>query len=827
MGVLLKDLRHSVRQLLHQPAFAAAAICSLALGIGLNTTLFSVVNGVLLRDSAIAEPDRLVEIYSGFSKDYPQLTTSYPDFLDIRAQAASLSGIAANAYVRGILTTSGHGVLVTGEAVTANYFDLLGTGPALGRGFRPDEDRAAGAAPVVVLSHGLWQRRFGGRSSVLGDTARLSGTEYTIVGVAPPRFTGTLPGIPTEFWVPVTMVERLQFSGVQMSNEASGADTSGGRLARRGLRWLFVKGRLADGRTVDDARTQIETIFARLSKEYPLTNETVTPSVVPVSSVRFHPMLDGYVKAASAGLLAAVGLVLLVACANVANMLLARSAVRQRELAIRSAIGASRARLLRQLLAEALVLAAAGGGLGVLIAAWSSRLLSGIGTSVFPMPIAFDFSVDASVLAFALTVSAATAVLFGLAPAWSASRPDLVPALKAAAEAQATRRITPRNLLVVGQLALSLVLLVSGALLGRSLLNARGADLGYDPMPVSSLSFDLQMNGYDRERAVAFRERAFQSLRTLPGVTAVSVASRLPLAPDINMDGVLVKGHHATDNDATPTDTVTVGADYFAVVGIPIIDGRAFTEDDVANGRRVAIVNETMARQYWRDSPAVGQQIYVDGYDGPPTEIVGVARDHKVRSVGEAPRPYLHRPANPALAISLVVRTSTPSATALPMLRQALWALEPDIVFTEDAPASQIAETTLAPTTIGALVFSAFGALALVLAAVGVYGVIAYSVSRRTREVGIRMALGAERRQVVSMVMRQGARLAAAGVGAGVLAAAGAGRLLESLLYGVSAVDPVAYAVAGGVLLGAAGIANLLPAIAAARIDPMRALRRE
>jgi putative ABC transport system permease protein len=418
-------------------------------------------------------------------------------------------------------------------------------------------------------------------------------------------------------------------------------------------------------------------------------------------------------------------------------------------------------------------------------------------------------------------------MLFGLAPAWSASRPDLVPALKAAAEGTGGRRITPRNILVVGQLALSLVLLVSGALLGRSLLQARNADLGYDPGPVASLSFNLKMNGYDGGRGKAFREHAFQTLRALPGVTAVSTASRLPLAPDINLDGVLVKGHHATDNDATPTDVVSVGADYFRVVGVPIVDGRAFTEDDIANDRKVAIVNQTMARLYWPRSSAVGQLIYVDGYDAPPLEIVGVARDHKVRSVGEAPRSYLHRPGAPSSEIGLIVRTTTPASAALPMLRDALWQLEPDIVFTEDAPASQIADTTLAPTTIGATVLGAFGALALVLAAVGVYGVIAYSVSRRTREVGIRMALGAERRQVLSMVMRQGARLAAAGIAVGVLAAAGAGRVLESLLYGVSTIDPAAYAMACLTLLAVAGLANLIPAIAAARIDPMRALRRE
>lgn len=827
MSTLVRDLRHAIRQLIRQPAFAVAAIASLALGIGLNTTLFSVVNGVLLRETSVTAPEQLVEIYTGLNKDYPQLTTSYPDYLDIREGVDALAAVAANSYVRGILSTGGRGVLVTGEAVTANYFDVLGAHPFIGRGFREDENVAPGMSPVAVLSHGLWQRRFGTRQSVVGETVKLSGHDYTVVGVGPAGFTGTLPGIPTEFWVPVMMVDRLEFSGVQTNRDLDGSESGATRLERRGSRWLFLKGRLAPGRSIQHVRAQIDTIFARLAAEYPATNEGVTPSVVPVTSIRFHPMLDGYVRAASAGLLAAVGLVLLIACGNVANMLLARGAARQRELAIRAAIGASRGRLLRQLLSEALLLAGIGGGLGLLIAWWAGRALSGFGSTVFPMPIEFDFSIDRSVLIFATTVSLATAILFGLAPAWSASRPELVPSLKESAEPSGGRRVTLRDVLVVGQLALSLVLLVSGALLGRGLLTAQNADIGYDPGPIASLSFNVQMNGYDVDRAAALRDRALQSLRALPGVTAVSTTTRLPLSPEINMDGVLIAGHHPPEDEGTPTDVVSVGVDYFLTVGVPIVSGRTFSEDDVAQGRRVAIINETMARQYWRDSSALGRLIYLDGFKSDPFEVVGVARDHKVRSVGEAPRPYLHRPAGKSRSIGLIARTTMPASTALPMLREALWKLEPDIVFTEDVPAEQIAATTVAPTRIGALVLGAFGALALLLAAVGVYGVVAYSVSRRTREVGIRMALGAERRQVLRMVLWQGGRLAVVGIGLGAVAAAGAGRLLESLLYGVSGVDPVAYGVACGLLLLVAGAANLVPAITASRVDPMRALRRE
>lgn len=819
-----RDLKLGVRQLLHQPAFAAAAILSLALGIGLNTTLFSIVNAVLLRGGPVKDPDRLVEVYSGLSKDFPQLTTSYPDFLDIQSGAPSLVGLAGNSYVRGILSTGQRPTLVTGEAVTANYFELLGIAPTAGRGFRADENTAPGASPVLVLSHGLWQRQFGARPDIVGQVVTISGLGYTVVGVAPASFTGTLPGIQTEFWVPLMMVEQLVFSGVQANTDKNPGKT---RLDRRGTRWLFVKGRLAEGRTVDQARAEIETIFARLSTDYPDTNDKVFGTVLPASSIRFHPMLDGYLKAASAGLLGAVALVLIIACGNVANLLLARGTARRRELAVRAAIGASRGRLVSQLLSEGLVLAVVGGAAGLLIAWWAGRALAGVGTDVLPVPVAFDFSIDPAVLLFAFVVSIATAVVFGVVPALSSSKPELVPALKESAEGSSRRRLSLRDVLVVGQLALSLVLLVSGALLVRGLLVARAMELGFDPAPISTLSFNLRMNGYDDARATAFARDAVRTLRALPGVAGATTASRLPLSPDVNMDGVKVPGHHAADDDVTPVDTVEVGVDYFSVTGVPIVAGRAFTEDEVSNRRRVAVINETMAGQYWPDGSAVGRVLYRGDFDSEPVQIVGVARDHKVRSVGESPRAYLHVPETPSGNIGLIVRTATPARAALPALREALLALEPAIVFTEDAPAEDVAATTVAPTRIGAIALGSFGALALLLAAVGLYGVIAYSVSRRTREVGIRMALGAERRQVMSLVLIQGGKLAAAGVAIGLVASAGVGRLLESLLYGVSGFDALAYGGAAAVLMLVALAANLMPAIGASRVDPVKALRSE
>jgi predicted permease len=826
MDEFLHDLKHGAGLLLRRPAFTATAILSLALGVGLNTSLFSVVNAVLYRSTPVADPGRLVEIYSSVSADMPHFTSSYPDYLSLVEGTHAFSGIAGHAFVRGILSTGGTPALVTGEAVTANYFDVLGLHPALGRAFLPEENVGEGQHPVLVMGHGMWLRRFGGRPGIVGEAVVLSGVPYTVLGVAPAGFSGVLPGLQPDFWVPVTMVSRLSFSGVQATTDNDPGPT---RLQQRGNRWLFLKGRLLPGRSVAEAQAEAEVVFARLRSEFPVTNDKTRVSVLPASSIRFHPMLDGYVKMASAVLLAAVGLVLLVACANVANMLLARGASRARELAVRAALGASRGRLLRQLLTESLALATVGGALGVLVATGATRLIARIPKDALPLPVQFDVRVDGSVLAFAVLVSLASTLLFGLLPAWRASRPALVPSLKADAtgEGSVRRRVALRDALVVAQLALSLLLLVTGALLTRGLLAARSADLGYDPAHVSELSFNLQMNGYDQERALAFRKRVIAELSAAPGVSAVALASRLPMAPDINMEGIRVAGHHQAQDEATPIDAVSVGPDYFRTVGVPILEGRAFSDEDVEQQRKVAIVNQAFARRYWPGQSAVGQRVYTSGFDHPPHEIVGVARDHKVRSFGEPPTPYIHFPASPSRNISLVVRTAAPAAAALPALRVAVLKLEPSIVFTEDAPAAEVADVTLAPSRIGAALLGAFGSLALLLAAVGLYGVISYSVSLRTRELGVRMALGAARGELVRLVLGEGARLAVVGVALGALLAGLVGRVFGSLLYGVSPLDPLAYALAAGLLLAVALAANLMPAWTAAKVDPMRALRSE
>jgi predicted permease len=811
----------------HQPGFSGAAVLSLALGIGLTTALFSVINAVLLRGSPVRQPERLVEIYSGVP-EYPQLTNSYPDYLSIRDRADALEAVAAHSWVRAILSGGERPRLVTGESVSASYFEVLGIPPAVGRGFTQDEERARGGAPVVVISHGLWERQFGGQPGALGKTLQLSGRGFAIVGIAPRTMRGSIPGVLTDFWVPVSMIDMFEFSGVGWS-----ADNEPGkaRLDQRGTRWLFVKGRLKEGRTADQAAKQVDVIFASLRSEFPDQYKHVQSSVVPVAGIRFHPAIDGYVRAASGALFVAAGLVLLIACANVANMLLARNTVRRRELAIRAAIGARRARIVRQLLAEGFVLAIAGGIVGTLLAYWASQAISTFGTGVFPVPVDFEVSLDRMVLAFALGISLLTAVLFGIAPAWSISKFDLVPALNASSSSTdstgARRRISVRDLLVAGQMAFTLVLLVAGALLVRGLLAAGAAEIGYDPAPLASLSFNLRMNGYDDARAAAFRERVLARIAAVPGVEAVSNASRLPLAPDIMMEAIKLPGQHAASDLPTPIDTVWVGTDYFRTVGVPIVHGRDFSEDEVRHARHVAIVNETLAQRYWPDGSAIGRRIHLGEFDQPAYEIVGIARDHAVRSVGESPRPYLHLPGGEGTGIGLIVRTKTAAASALPALRQAVWALEPGVVFREDVPAADVAEATMAPTRIAAGLLGSFGALALLLAAVGLYGVIAYSVSRRTRELGIRMAVGASRSRILKMVLGQGLRLAIGGAIAGGIVAVASARVLASLLYGISPLDPAAYAAACALLLTVACLANLAPAIAAARTDPLRALRRE
>ncbi|HJS74523.1 MAG TPA: ABC transporter permease, partial [Vicinamibacteria bacterium] len=808
MQAILQDLRYASRTLLKKPGFTLVAVASLALGIGLNTTIFSVVNAVLLKRMAVQDPGRLVEVYSSPTEEFPYVTISYPDYRDLQDGADAFEGLAAYAFVRGILSRDGKSELVMGEVVSGNYFDVLGVEPQLGRAFLPEEDETEGSHPVVVVSHGFWQRRLGGDPSIVGKTVRVSGVEYDIVGVAPETFSGAIPGLLPEFWTPTQMVSKLRFSGMQAEMPSPTGTT---RLEKRGSRWLFVKGRLAPGRTLEEAQAQVATIFARLEKEYPVSNEKVKGTVLPGSGVRFHPMVDTYLNQAGGVLFVAVGLVLLIACANVANMLLARASNRRREIAVRLSVGASRADLLRQLMCESFVLAGLGTVAGLAVAAAAGRILSAMQTSL-PLPVSFTIGVDLTVIAYAVLLSIATSVVFGLAPAWRASRPDLVPALKGDSGSEGSRRRGSflSKALVVGQLAVSLVLLVAGALLTRALVAAQNADLGFDPAGIASLSFDLGMNNLTLAEAQAFRPQMVEKLKGLPGVEAVSLAVRMPLAPDINMEGVHVPGHHRPDDDADTIDATYVDESYFQVVGIPIVEGRGLEAGDREGSPKVVVVNQALAERYWPGESALGKRISTDGYEGTFFEVVGVARDHKVRTIGEDPRPYLHFAwaQSPSINTTVMVRVSGSASAALPVLEREILSMNPEIVFTEKATAQEVVDVTLLPTRAGAGLLGAFGGLALGLASVGLYGVIAYSVSRRTREVGLRMAMGARGADVIRMILSSGMRLALVGVAIGAVASALVAKVLEAYLYGISSVDPLAYLAAVVVLVLVAGAAN-------------------
>jgi len=827
MENLFKDLAFGFRLLRRNPGFAAVAVLSLAFGIGINTAMFSVVNAVLLAPTHVADPDRLAEIYTTATPEMPYLTTSYPDFLDLQASADAFSGMAGHALVRAIYRRPGdRAELVLGEVVTERYFDVLGVRPRLGRAFLPEETRTELGHPVAVLSHGFWKRRLAEDPEVVGRQVELSGTTYEVVGVAPEGFAGTIPGLVPEFWAPVTMTERLTFQGIQTESPSPGKT----RLERRGSRWLFVTARLAPGRTAEEAKAQVETIVARLAADHPEVNEGLKGTLLPARKVRLHPMVDHVLAPAAAVLMGAVGLVLLIACANVANLLLARTQARGREMAVRLAVGASRGRLVRQLLAESLVLAVVGGALGVLLAYWLGQLLSSAQLPL-PVPLAFDYALDGRVLAFAVLASFLTTTLFGLAPALRAAKSELVGALRGEAGVfgGAVRRFHLRDLLVAGQLALSVVLLVGGALLLRGLFEANHVRPGFDPDRLAILSFNLKMNGYTKEQSAALQQRVTERLRAVPGAEEVALVSRAPLGSDINMEGIRVKGHHDPDGQPTTIDSTYVEPAYFPALGLRATDGRLLTEADAVGKPGVVVINEAMARRYWPGRSAVGERIYTEGFDGPSFEVVGVVPDYKVRGLGEEPRPYLHFAwrQSEQQGTTILVRSTSAGAPLLAGLKAAVLELEPAIVFSEQGTLADVLRLTLAPTRVGAVLLAAFGGLALLLASIGLYGVVAQSVAQRTREIGVRLALGADARTVLGAVLGRGMRLAASGALVGLLAAAVVARTLSSLLYGVSAIDPLAYAGAALVLLVVAALANLIPARRAARVDPMVALRHE
>jgi len=828
MENLLKDIRYAFRMLMKSPGFTIVAVLSLALGIGVNTAIFTVVNAILLRPMPVEAPEELVEIYTYGDENFPQATSSYLDYVDLRDQTDVFSGLVGHSMMFASFSRDASSQLVMGELVTGNYFDVMGITPALGRAFLPEEDLTPGTHPVAVLSHGFWQREFGAAPDIVGQTFKMNGMTYTVVGVTQAEFTGTLPGIAPDLWLPMMMVDEVEPSGMIMQQ---GGESGEGWIDRRGYRFLFMKGRLKPGATLEQARAQAETIMARLEQQYPDTNEDRSPILMAANDVRIHPLIDSMLTPVAGVMMGVVGMVLLIACANVANMLLARASARAREIALRLALGAGRWRLVGQLLTESVLLAVLGGTVGLLLAYWTSRLIAAF-EPPGPITLTLDLGIDARVFGFAFLVSLATGVLFGLLPALRASRPDLVTALKdeSAAVRGGFRLLSLRSFLVVAQVAVSLVLLVGAALLVRSARFAEGMDLGFDSDRLAYVGIDLEMNGYSDEGGEQFYRDAVARIETIPGIEAVSLVQRIPLDINMNQSGFYIEGHETSPDNPTITINVTrVDESYFEAAGVPILRGRAFNAADTEDSPTVIIINEAMAERFWPDENPVGKRIRRGDVDGPEVEIVGVAANHKINTVGEEPTPYVHLAwwQFPSSFTYVMVRTAGDPASMLDLARREILALDPDLTLIMAESMSYNVALKLAPVRMGATLLGIFGLLALALAAVGLYGVIAYSVSRRTHEIGIRMALGARTTEVMKLVVRQGMALAVIGVMVGLLLAVAMSRVLATFLYGVSAVDILAFSAAAFLLLAVAFLANYLPARRAARVDPMEALRYE
>ena len=825
LDALIQDTRYAARWLLRSPGFAIVAVLSLGVGIGCNTAIFAVVDALLLRPLPVREPSRLVDLYTSGADGDTYSTNSLPDLLDYREHREVFEDVAGYSPMFAGVSRGDRARLVLGEVVTGNYFSTLGVSARLGRTLLPEDD-APTSPRTVVLSNRYWQREFGGEATAIGRTIRIRGQEFTVVGVLDDLFTGMVPLLAPEIWVPVRFAEEVEPAGI---NEMVPSPTGSSRLDRRGQRWLFVKARLARDTSIEQARANVEVVAARLRAEHPQTNKDRRVTVRPTVDTRLHPEADRMLAWVVTGTMLAVGLVLVIACANVAGMLLARAAARQREIAIRLAVGAGRFRLVRQLLTESVILGALGAGVGVLLASWITRLLT---TFQLPIPIALslDLRLDARVLGFTAGVALLTGIIAGLAPALRATRANLVWDLKGdVSSGRPGRRWTARDVLVVGQMAVTIVLLVTAGLLVRSLFAAQKADVGFATDGLAIVSADTGMLRYTPERSQQLWTEIARQVEAIPGVKGVALASRLPFSLNFNRTSIAVPGRQkAADEMGTSINSATVSPGYFATLGIGVLEGRAFAESDRPSDRRVAIVSETFARTFWPTDSAIGRTVYERTLNsGRGFEIVGVVANHTLQTVGETPQPaiYFSRTQQPSGYNVMVARTASDDTALVARMREMLLALEPDLLLMESQTMKAQMQGMLFPVRVAAVLVTAFSALGLALAAVGLYGIIAFAVTERTREIGIRMAIGARPATVVRLVLRQGLRLAAVGLVVGSLLGAVATRVVAGALYGVGVADPVAWGAAAGVLFAAAMLANAVPAYRAVRIDPVRALR--
>jgi len=810
MDLLWKNLVYSVRMLWKRPSLTIVAILAIGLGIGANTAIFSVVNTVLLQPLPYPQPKQLVMVATEQRNQAldGRGTFSVPDFLDVQRSSTTLEHVAVVQTSGTMVTEGGDAERVLGAAVSSDYFGVFGVKPELGRVFTPDEDKP-GAPSVILISHGLWQRRYGGDPNIIGREINLGG-KSTVVGIMPAGFQFPIQDEKLDYWEPVF---QMAFMTEQVRSE-------------RANRFLEVIGRLKPGVTVAQAKADLDLLSRQVEHSSPESNTNVI-----FNAVSMHEDLTRDYRPALLVMLGAVGLVLLIACANVANLLLARAVARQKEVAIRMALGASRRRIALQLLTESVLLSLAGGAVGLLLATWGTKLLVTYGPA--DVPRLQEVGLDRYVLFFTLAVSTLTGILFGLAPALHASKPNAGGMLKESGRGLSqSGRNWMRNGLIVSEVALSLMLLAGAGLLVHSFWRLLQTDAGFDPKGVLALDIPLSRTTYPKpeQRAAAFQQ-IVQRMKTLPGVRDASMVSNVPLSDrDVELSFNIEGRPPYKPGEEYVADYTVADGDYFRTMDIALLRGRSFTDGDTKDAPQVMVVSNAFVKRYFPNEDALGKRIIFDGNEETPREIVGVVEDVHRKGLDLAVQPEMYVPhlQNPERRMNVVIRTEAQDASQItPAARAAVKAFDANQIIWRAHTLEQLLGTSVAPRRFNMLLLGIFAGVALLLAAVGLYGVMSYSVSWRTQEIGIRMALGANRVDVLRLVVRQGMTMTLMGLALGLAGAFAMSRVLIGMLYGVSPTDPLTFTGVSIVLLAVALLACLIPARRATRVDPIVALRSE
>jgi predicted permease len=817
-----KDIQYALRTLTKNPGFAIIGIVTLALGMAANTTLFSVINGFLLRPLPVPHPEQITVFALQQSSLPGDRRFSYPDYEDLRDQADSFSDVLAYRVTLASVTVDQKNDHCIISRVSSNYFSSLGLKPAYGRLLLPTEGRTPGADPIMVLGYSYWRQRFGGDPHIAGKKVEVNGNPFTVVGVAPPEFHGTYSVLDMAAYVPFSAE-----SGEDPDNPIQKI------WASRGSRTLTLMGRLKPGVTIKQAEATLNVVSNRIAQAHPDTEKGLTVLVFPEKLARPDPDPENPIPAAAIAFMTLAGLVLLVACFNIANVLLVRATVRQREMAIRAALGAGQGRLVRQYLTESLLLSFLGGGAGLILGTWAASFLGSLrlGTD---LPVQFDFHPDGRVYLFSLAAVLLTGLVVGTMPALRAARTNVITVLHEGGRGSSSgpRRQLARNSLVAAQVAGSLVLLIVAGLFIRSLGKAQEIELGFNPDHVLNLSVDVEQVGYKEPRGREFFREIESRIQAMPGVASVAQAFTIPLGYISSDDRIWIESH-PLEAGQQPAEIGynTISPTYLDTLQIPLLRGRRFTEADGEKAPAVAIINQNMAKKFWPNEDALGKRFSTKGPKGPFIEVVGVVQDGKYQNIGEDPQPYFYEPLDQSYNSlrTIHVRTSVPPETLALQLESQIHDLAPDLPITQ----VQTMRESLQGANgffffrFGAQLASTMGFLGLILAVVGIYSVVSYAAAQRTQEIGIRIAMGATSRDILKMVLRQGLSVVGIGLALGLIIALAGTRVISGLFMGVKPTDPLTFTVVLLMLTAIAVFACWIPARRATRIDPLVALRHE